>query len=41
MALDAVWVVARVSVSGLKIIFKTNDGTKTDWMGTHYDQQGN
>ena len=43
MALDAMWVVARVS--GLKVTVKAKDaetrvGSKTAWMGTYYNEKG-
>ena len=43
MALDAMWVVARVS--GLKVTvkdkdFETRKGSKTAWMGVYYDENG-
>ena len=43
MAIDAMWVVARVS--GLKVTikkkdFKTRKGSKTAWMGVYYDDEG-
>ena len=43
MAIDAMWVVARVS--GLKVTikkkdFKTRVGSKTAWMGVYYDDEG-